>query len=276
MNESRRDSWETRPSGLETDPTVAGRAMRWRPRLWVCARAREGAEGAGTRRDETRSTRNIGGRGDGGGRQTAQTHSVVAGLRERSQTTPASPAPCWHTTFAATLLSVAARTRQRRPVPTARRIPHRHSGSQAGPQHSGIAHTRLLLSLAQHSPRSGARCPRAQATAGFQNKRARRSCPTPASCSSLAEPTQAHARPRAPSHAPASASGSPNARVEGVHPTRSRPPPPLSPPMDQVAAKRILQELIKNEPLGNKRCIDCNNPNPQWASLRSAPSDHPA
>lgn len=131
VNESRRDSWETRPSGLETDPTVAGRAMLWRPRLWVCARAREGAERAGTRRDETRSTSNIGGRGDGGGRQSAQTHSVVAGLRERSQTTPASPAPCWHTTFAATLLSVAARTRQRRPVPTARRVPHRHSGSPA-------------------------------------------------------------------------------------------------------------------------------------------------
>ena len=39
--------------------------------------------------------------------------------------------------------------------------------------------------------------------------------------------------------------------------------------MDQAAAKRILQELIKNEELGNKKCIDCGNPNPQWATVRS-------
>jgi hypothetical protein len=37
---------------------------------------------------------------------------------------------------------------------------------------------------------------------------------------------------------------------------------------DQIAAKRSLQELIKREDLKNKTCIDCNNPNPQWASLR--------
>ncbi|EKM59301.1 uncharacterized protein PHACADRAFT_249704 [Phanerochaete carnosa HHB-10118-sp] len=40
--------------------------------------------------------------------------------------------------------------------------------------------------------------------------------------------------------------------------------------MDQAVAKRILQELIKNEELGNKKCIDCGNPNPQWASLSFA------
>ncbi|TFY59155.1 hypothetical protein EVG20_g7891 [Dentipellis fragilis] len=39
---------------------------------------------------------------------------------------------------------------------------------------------------------------------------------------------------------------------------------------DQVAAKRTLQELIKREDLKNKTCIDCGNPNPQWASLRGA------
>ena len=39
--------------------------------------------------------------------------------------------------------------------------------------------------------------------------------------------------------------------------------------MDQAAAKRTLQELIKNEELGNKKCVDCGNPNPQWATIRS-------
>lgn len=37
---------------------------------------------------------------------------------------------------------------------------------------------------------------------------------------------------------------------------------------DQVAVKRILQDLIKREDLKNKTCVDCSNPNPQWASLR--------
>jgi ADP-ribosylation factor GTPase-activating protein 1 len=41
--------------------------------------------------------------------------------------------------------------------------------------------------------------------------------------------------------------------------------------MDQTVAKRTLQELIKTEELGNKKCVDCANPNPQWASVRSAP-----
>ncbi|KAF4620038.1 hypothetical protein D9613_005287 [Agrocybe pediades] len=36
---------------------------------------------------------------------------------------------------------------------------------------------------------------------------------------------------------------------------------------DQVAAKKILSELSKREDLQNKICADCNNPNPQWASL---------
>ncbi|KAI0082368.1 ArfGap-domain-containing protein [Panus rudis PR-1116 ss-1] len=40
--------------------------------------------------------------------------------------------------------------------------------------------------------------------------------------------------------------------------------------MDQAVARRTLQELIKREDLDNKRCIDCNNPNPQWASLSFA------
>ncbi|KAG2156310.1 ArfGap-domain-containing protein [Suillus clintonianus] len=40
--------------------------------------------------------------------------------------------------------------------------------------------------------------------------------------------------------------------------------------MDQVAAKRILQELIKREDLKNKTCVDCGNPNPQWASVSFA------
>ncbi|KZP20174.1 ArfGap-domain-containing protein [Athelia psychrophila] len=39
---------------------------------------------------------------------------------------------------------------------------------------------------------------------------------------------------------------------------------------DQAAAKRILQELVKREDLKNKACIDCGNPNPQWASLSFA------
>lgn len=38
--------------------------------------------------------------------------------------------------------------------------------------------------------------------------------------------------------------------------------------MDQSTAKKELQELIKNEELKNKTCVDCANPNPQWASLR--------
>ena len=45
-----------------------------------------------------------------------------------------------------------------------------------------------------------------------------------------------------------------------------------SPPaMDQSVARRTLQELIKREDLKNKSCVDCGNPNPQWASLRFAP-----
>ncbi|TFY58358.1 hypothetical protein EVJ58_g6466 [Rhodofomes roseus] len=40
--------------------------------------------------------------------------------------------------------------------------------------------------------------------------------------------------------------------------------------MDQAVAKRTLQELIKREELDNKKCIDCSNPNPQWASLSFA------
>ncbi|OCH96000.1 ArfGap-domain-containing protein [Obba rivulosa] len=40
--------------------------------------------------------------------------------------------------------------------------------------------------------------------------------------------------------------------------------------MDQAAARRTLQELIKKGDLDNKRCIDCFNPNPQWASLSFA------
>jgi ADP-ribosylation factor GTPase-activating protein 1 len=38
--------------------------------------------------------------------------------------------------------------------------------------------------------------------------------------------------------------------------------------MDQAAAKKILQELVKQEDLKNKICNDCASPNPQWASLR--------
>ncbi|KAH9965810.1 ArfGap-domain-containing protein [Russula dissimulans] len=37
--------------------------------------------------------------------------------------------------------------------------------------------------------------------------------------------------------------------------------------MDQTLARRTLQDLIKRE---NKLCIDCGNPNPQWASLSFA------
>ncbi|KAF8351663.1 hypothetical protein F5887DRAFT_938538 [Amanita rubescens] len=39
---------------------------------------------------------------------------------------------------------------------------------------------------------------------------------------------------------------------------------------DQATAKKILQDLIKTESLGNKICNDCTNPNPQWASLSFA------
>ncbi|KAI0320660.1 putative GTPase activating protein for Arf-domain-containing protein [Amylostereum chailletii] len=39
---------------------------------------------------------------------------------------------------------------------------------------------------------------------------------------------------------------------------------------DQIAAKRTLQELIKREDLKNKTCVDCGNPNPQWASVSFA------
>jgi hypothetical protein len=41
--------------------------------------------------------------------------------------------------------------------------------------------------------------------------------------------------------------------------------------MDQTLARRTLQELIKREDLKNKSCVDCGNPNPQWASLRFSP-----
>jgi len=40
--------------------------------------------------------------------------------------------------------------------------------------------------------------------------------------------------------------------------------------MDQSLAKRTLQELIKREDIKNKTCVDCENPNPQWASLSFA------
>ncbi|EIM85729.1 ArfGap-domain-containing protein [Stereum hirsutum FP-91666 SS1] len=39
---------------------------------------------------------------------------------------------------------------------------------------------------------------------------------------------------------------------------------------DQASAKKILQELIKRDDLKNKVCVDCTNPNPQWASLSFA------
>ena len=41
---------------------------------------------------------------------------------------------------------------------------------------------------------------------------------------------------------------------------------------NKVSGMTVVKELIKNEELENKKCIDCGNPNPQWASLRSAPS----
>ena len=44
--------------------------------------------------------------------------------------------------------------------------------------------------------------------------------------------------------------------------------------MDQTLAKKELQELIKRDDLKNKTCIDCGNPNPQWASLRYAMFHH--
>ncbi|KAL4076206.1 hypothetical protein V8B97DRAFT_1863763 [Scleroderma yunnanense] len=40
--------------------------------------------------------------------------------------------------------------------------------------------------------------------------------------------------------------------------------------MDQATAKKTLQELIRREDLGNKCCVDCGNPNPQWASVSFA------
>ncbi|KZT06393.1 ArfGap-domain-containing protein [Laetiporus sulphureus 93-53] len=40
--------------------------------------------------------------------------------------------------------------------------------------------------------------------------------------------------------------------------------------MDQAVARKTLQDLIKREDLENKKCIDCQNPNPQWASLSFA------
>lgn len=40
--------------------------------------------------------------------------------------------------------------------------------------------------------------------------------------------------------------------------------------MDQSLAKRTLQELIKRDDLKNRTCVDCGNPNPQWASLSFA------
>ncbi|PBK69941.1 ArfGap-domain-containing protein [Armillaria solidipes] len=40
--------------------------------------------------------------------------------------------------------------------------------------------------------------------------------------------------------------------------------------MDQTAAKKTLQELVKREDLGNRVCVDCGSPNPQWASLSFA------
>ncbi|KAF6762218.1 ArfGap-domain-containing protein [Ephemerocybe angulata] len=39
---------------------------------------------------------------------------------------------------------------------------------------------------------------------------------------------------------------------------------------DQVQARKLLSELSKREDLGNKVCADCQNPNPQWASLSFA------
>lgn len=42
--------------------------------------------------------------------------------------------------------------------------------------------------------------------------------------------------------------------------------------MDQALAKRELNALIDNLDLGNKTCCDCENKNPQWASLRCVAS----
>ncbi|TRM68224.1 hypothetical protein BD626DRAFT_481125 [Schizophyllum amplum] len=39
---------------------------------------------------------------------------------------------------------------------------------------------------------------------------------------------------------------------------------------DQAAAKKLLMELAKREDLGNRVCVDCANPNPQWASISFA------
>ncbi|KAH7887524.1 ArfGap-domain-containing protein [Phlebopus sp. FC_14] len=40
--------------------------------------------------------------------------------------------------------------------------------------------------------------------------------------------------------------------------------------MDQNVARTTLQELIRRDDLGNKSCVDCANPNPQWASVSFA------
>ncbi|EIN10512.1 ArfGap-domain-containing protein [Punctularia strigosozonata HHB-11173 SS5] len=39
---------------------------------------------------------------------------------------------------------------------------------------------------------------------------------------------------------------------------------------EQQALKKTLNELIKREDLKNKTCVDCGNPNPQWASVSFA------
>ncbi|KIY69710.1 ArfGap-domain-containing protein [Cylindrobasidium torrendii FP15055 ss-10] len=39
---------------------------------------------------------------------------------------------------------------------------------------------------------------------------------------------------------------------------------------NQAELKKTLQELLKREELGNKICVDCSNPNPQWASISFA------
>ncbi|KAF7800133.1 hypothetical protein EIP86_011378 [Pleurotus ostreatoroseus] len=40
--------------------------------------------------------------------------------------------------------------------------------------------------------------------------------------------------------------------------------------MDQAVAKKTLQDLLKNESLDNKHCVDCGSPNPQWATVSFA------
>ncbi|KAH8830341.1 ArfGap-domain-containing protein [Flagelloscypha sp. PMI_526] len=40
--------------------------------------------------------------------------------------------------------------------------------------------------------------------------------------------------------------------------------------MDQAESRKILHALIKQDGLDNKVCVDCSNPNPQWASLSFA------